>query len=95
MAAYPGVVPPPPGQVANTVHPDDVLNTINTITHILCTIVMTPFVLARVYAKCRIFPPFAIDDWCCVITYFLSLGKFASSFGRCACTPSHPPRPAS
>lgn len=87
------MIAPPSGRVANIAHPEDVLNTINKITHILCTVVMTAFVLTRVYAKWKIFPPFALDDWCCIITYFLSLGHIATAFGMCYCVPRNPLRP--
>lgn len=64
---------PPPGILPNLDHPDDVLSTINLLIQVLTVAIVTPFLLARLYAKLVIAPPFLVDDWICLLAYVLFL----------------------
>ncbi|KAK8111999.1 uncharacterized protein PG998_008456 [Apiospora kogelbergensis] len=57
-----GAVAPPPGVTPNFENPDDVLHTVNLVAQILSMVIMTPFIVMRVYVKLRVAPPFLLDD---------------------------------
>ncbi|KAK6849075.1 hypothetical protein PG995_012908 [Apiospora arundinis] len=69
-----GAVPPPQGVTPNFENPEDVLHTINLASQILSMVIMTPFIIMRVYVKIRVAPPFLLDDWACCIAWVLAEG---------------------
>lgn len=46
-------VPPPEGQTSNLAHPKDVLHTVNLATQLLCIVVVTIFVVIRIWIKAQ------------------------------------------
>lgn len=65
MASVPGVqgaAPPPPGVMPDFANPVDVLHTVNLVAQILSIVLVSVFVLLRVYAKAVLAPPFLLDD---------------------------------
>jgi hypothetical protein len=46
-------VPPPVGQISNFAHPKDVLHTVNLATQVLCIVVVTIFVVIRIWIKAQ------------------------------------------
>jgi len=57
-----GAIPPPPGVEPNFENPEDILHTINLVSQILSMVIMTPFIIIRVYVKIWVAPPFLPDD---------------------------------
>lgn len=46
-------VPPPAGQTSNFAHPKDLLHTVNLVTQVLCIVVVTIFVVIRIWIKAQ------------------------------------------
>ncbi|TQN69657.1 hypothetical protein CSHISOI_05834, partial [Colletotrichum shisoi] len=70
--------PPPEGVVPDFQNPKDVLHTINLVSQILSIVMVSLFMMLRVYAKTYIAPPFHTEDWVAVVAWILSLGYSAT-----------------
>jgi len=62
MAAPHGEVSPPDGITPDFLHPNDVMNTINQVSVILCIILIALFVSTRLYIKAIIVKSFLRED---------------------------------
>ncbi|KAJ6083511.1 hypothetical protein N7467_007646 [Penicillium canescens] len=56
-------VPPPIGQSSNFAHPKDVLHTVNLVAQVLCIIVVTMFVVLRLWIRARYHQSFNAEDY--------------------------------
>ena len=66
MAEQPAV-PPPVGQTSNFAHPKDVLHTVNLASQVSCIIVVTIFVVIRIWIKAKYHKSLNAED--CRQTY--------------------------
>ncbi|KAK6221262.1 integral membrane protein [Colletotrichum tabaci] len=71
--------PPPEGVVPDFQNPKDVLHTINLVSQILSIVMVSLFMMLRLYAKMFIAPPFHTEDWVAVVAWILSLGYSATA----------------
>ncbi|WQF80653.1 hypothetical protein CDEST_05667 [Colletotrichum destructivum] len=71
--------PPPEGVVPDFQNPKDVLHTINLVSQILSIVMVSLFMILRLYAKMFIAPPFHTEDWVAVVAWILSLGYSATA----------------
>ncbi|KAL0929977.1 uncharacterized protein CTRU02_215186 [Colletotrichum truncatum] len=58
--------------------PEDVLNTINSVSQILALVFVSLFAVLRLYTKTFVAPPWCAEDWMALIAWVLSLGYFAA-----------------
>ncbi|KAJ5880796.1 uncharacterized protein N7473_011849 [Penicillium subrubescens] len=71
-------VPPPEGQSSNFAHPKDVLHTVNLATQLLCIVVVTIFVVIRIWIKAQYHRNLNAED-------YLTVAGWALFMGFCAC----------
>ncbi|KAI9713726.1 MAG: hypothetical protein M1812_006564 [Candelaria pacifica] len=69
-----GALVAPPGIIADVNHPQDGLRTINFVTQGLCMSFVTVFVVIRLYARFKLLHTTGIDDYACLIAWFLMMG---------------------
>lgn len=70
MSVPHGELPAPDGMTPDFTHPKDVLYTVNQVSSILCIVLITPFVLIRLYIKAKILKSVNRED--CKLSLALS-----------------------
>ncbi|TDZ16249.1 hypothetical protein Cob_v010881 [Colletotrichum orbiculare MAFF 240422] len=80
MADQEAAAPPPENVSPNLQHPTDVLHTVNLVSQLLAAVLVSFFMVLRLYVKTSVEPPYHTDDWMALIAWILSLGYNAAAF---------------
>ncbi|WQF90522.1 hypothetical protein CDEST_15536 [Colletotrichum destructivum] len=79
MTDQEAAAPPPNNVLPDLQHPTDILHTINFVSQLLAIVLVSFFMVLRLYVKIFIAPPYYTDDWMALIAWILSLGYNAAA----------------